>query len=118
LEPGGLFSATIEQLSGSGFATPGSFLALDSLGATLDSQPLGGGSQTATVSGTIPSTGPSAGMLVLETVGSPTEAPPVTYHITIPAPPAAVPEPSTLGLLASGLAGLAGLARLRRRTQD
>jgi hypothetical protein len=116
LEPGSSFSATVERQTalGGGFFFNSQFIATDSGGVTLDSEPVGGSPnfpQTATVSGSIPLNG----MLVLGTSGSIIEGGPMGYHVTITAPlAAAIPAPSTVGLLASGLAGLAGLAALRR----
>jgi PEP-CTERM motif len=117
LQPGGSFSATVERQTAppGGFFFNSQFIAADSGGTTVDSEPLAVSPnflQTATVSGTIPLNG----MLVLETTGGISEGGPMGYHITITAPlAAAVPEPSTLGLLASGLAGLAGFLGLRRQ---
>jgi PEP-CTERM motif len=119
LDPNGTFSASITRVDGGGggFFFSSLFSALSSAGAGINSANLGccfGGSnpQQATVMGDIPDNG----LLVLSTSGSLSEGGPVNYHITLTAPLAqAVPEPGTLGLLASGLLGLAGLGALKRK---
>jgi len=97
--------------AGDGFEV--GFLAEDSSGTQIPGT-ASGFFGSSPVTGTIPSNG----ILILKVEGSAFESP-FEYALDVSAPlAAAVPEPSSLGLLASGVAGLGALRALwkRRRT--